>query len=107
MSSIALHFGPVVSLVSTFENPEQARHARAFALVSPDAWGRADWREPISAVLHPADLEACGVTIAAVLEAIAFFTATEGTVREVPIHATPAISAFVVKAAGYRAGPAS
>lgn len=106
LETITLHFGPTVTLEPRMEIP-CPKMFRAFALVSPDAWGRADWKEEIVAVLHPSDLDAAGVTLAEVEAAIVFYTATEANVRAVEVNAEPGVFAHVIKAPGYRRGPAA
>ncbi len=101
MKTVATKLGPVVS----YEAGSDIM-ARAFALVSPEAWGAADWKGPVSAVLHPDDLLALDVTIEQVSAAVAYYTATEATVRACPLFADPSVNAYIVKAAGYRMGPA-
>lgn len=105
---ISLAYGPTVSLVSpnaTELTDEQNAQFRAFALVCPQAWGRSDWKEQVSAVLTEADLEVAGVTIDAVCDAVRFYTATEPTVSKVATS-NPEVFALVVRADGYRRGPA-
>lgn len=99
MKTVATSFGPTV----TFSTRADV-HARAFALVCPEAWGRADWKEAVSAVLDAKDLEAADVTIEQVVDAVAFFTATEATVKH--LTTTQGAPCMVVFADGYRKGPA-
>lgn len=103
---VSLAYGPVIALPAPEEGctPKQARMRRAFALVSPEAWGRADWKEQVSAVLTDADLEVSGVTLAEVVEAVEFMTATPAAVSDHPT--TSGATVHVVRAPGYRRGPA-
>jgi hypothetical protein len=86
---------------------EQAMMQKAFELVTPEKWGAKDWRCAINAYVTAEELEKAGVTIAEVVEAIAFMTATEANVHEYNLaSATPGRKGFHVTAKGYRAGPA-
>lgn len=104
MDTLSMHFGPIVTLVS--EGTSSPDMFRAFALVDPTSWGMRDWKEPVSAVVHPDDLAAAGVTLEQVKDAVAFYTATEATVREAKT-AVPGVTAYIVTAIGYRNGPAN
>jgi hypothetical protein len=85
------------------ENARKVRMEAAFALVSPEKFGAKDWRCPIKAYVTYETLAAANVTIEEVKEAVAFFTATEATVKELP---GGPFAGYGVTAMGYRAGPA-
>jgi hypothetical protein len=84
----------------------QTMHA-AFELVSPEKFGAKDWRCAINAFVTISELRKAGVTIEDVAQAIAFMTATEASVSEpLGIAGKPGELGYVVRAKGYRAGPA-
>jgi hypothetical protein len=99
-NAIALTYGPEIET----SNIRGDRLGRAFALVCPKAWGRADWKEEIRAVLSDADLTAMGVTLADVSESVMHYTATALSIRET--STLKGERAYVVTAKGYRRGPA-
>jgi hypothetical protein len=108
-TNVALALGPTVTLVAAHaeeQTPEQRFMYRAFALVCPKAWGKADWKEPVNAVLTNADLDVAGVTLADVCKAVEFFTATTARVTYSTVHATGE-PAYIIRAVGYRRGPAA
>lgn len=87
----------------------QAKMHAAFDLVK----SKSDWKKPIAKVVAGFELAAAGVTIEDVKEAVAFFTATEADVVPTTVlahHKDGMVCfeapAFLVNAAGYRAGPA-
>jgi len=100
LASIKLELGPTVTFAPAPEHfdADQILMSRAFDLVSPAIWGAADWRAPVLAVLTDADLTAAGVTLEQVTAAVEFFTATKATVVTTNAH--------IIRAEGYRAGPA-
>ena len=105
MGTIQLTLGPAVQINAVAgHTPEQAYMNKAFALVSPEFWGKADWRSAISAVLTNADLEAVGVSLADVADAIEFFTATKASVTYSSTLGGEPV--YIVRAAGFRNGPA-
>ena len=106
MSILKLHFGPTVTLVAPNHVPTHPKMYRAFALVSPDSWGKKDWKEAITAVIHPVDLENAGVSLEEVLESIEFYTATKAAAEFIPVHGEPGVNAYVIRADGYRKGEA-
>lgn len=71
------------------------------------------WRDQIDALVTDSDLEAAGVTIEQVAEAVAHFTATDARIerfecigsRQGESFAEPQ-PGYLVQAIGYRAGPA-
>ena len=99
--------GPVVSF-ETIEGhtAEQAHMHRAFALVCPSHWNvSGDWKDEVRAVITDADLEAVGVTLQDVAKSVSFFTATESYTQ--PLQTLKGETVYVVRAKGYRAGPAA
>lgn len=97
----------------TITRAEQATLKRAFDLVCPTLVAKAlakrggitparaalaTWRDAIAARVSQKQLDAASVTIEQVVEAVAFYTATEATVREA------LGGGFIVQADGYRAG---
>lgn len=88
-----------------YRTPEQERMNRAFELVCPTKFGGTDWRSPINAFVAEKELTETGVTLDEVKEAVAFMTATEAHVS-VPISMAEGGIGYLVRAKGYRAGPA-
>lgn len=106
MTKIKLTVGPEITFAAVLGcTPEQNYMQKAFALVCPSAWGKGDWEGAVSAVLTNADLAAVGVTLQDVVEAVLFMTATEATVRRSQM--LNGELAYIIQAAGYRAGPAN
>jgi hypothetical protein len=64
---------------------------------------RQDWRGPIRAEVRPGNRNAA--LVRKIVAAVAFFTATDATVREIR-DGNGKVLYFEVTAAGYRAGPA-
>lgn len=104
-----LSLGPEVTLVQhDGQTEQQNRMNLAFSLVSPEYWGAArglDWKDQINAVLVEEDLKTAGVTIQEVVDSVEFMTATKATLRESTVHLTNE-KAYIIKADGYRRGPA-
>lgn len=73
-------------------------YREAFDLVAP----KGDWKGPIDATVSVSKLKEMGITVAHLVEAIEFYTATEAKVTA-PEEAGDLL---FVRAAGYRAGPA-
>ncbi|BAQ84330.1 hypothetical protein [uncultured Mediterranean phage uvMED] len=69
----------------------------AFGIVEPSS----DWRHPILSVFSHSALTNAGVTLADVIEAVGYFTATVPTVIEDEWDGSITVSAI-----GYRDGPA-
>jgi hypothetical protein len=76
----------------------QARMQKAFNLVAPAS----HWKDRIDATVRVRDLDAAGLRIDDVREAVVHFTATVPTIT----HHRFVPNAYKVDAAGYRAGPA-
>lgn len=74
----------------------QARLTKAFDLVCDHG----DWKRPIDALVFDMDLDAVGLTVEDVREAVIHFTAT------VPVVRHPSFACWRFTAIGYRAGPA-
>lgn len=105
VKTLKLALGPVVTILEVRgATPEQVYMHRAFALVAPEVWGAGDWRGPVSAVLLNEDLDAAGVSLADVCDAVQFFTATPASVTySSTLKGEPA---YIIRAVGYRRGPA-
>jgi hypothetical protein len=84
---------------------EREKAKRAFEMVDPGKRGL-DWRSPINAFVTVAELEAAGLGIEDVKEAVAFFTATEATATRHDLRNVWGPDCWHVTALGYRAGPA-
>jgi hypothetical protein len=81
-------------------------HEAAFALVDPSRNScLRSWKDQIAAVVTDRELEAAGVTIEQVNDAIEFFTATTALTTREKIG-TGAEPGYLILADGYRAGPA-
>ena len=83
---------------NTNYNAMQKKMETAFSLVDPSKVRGAHWKDAIAAYLTPHQLTTAGLTLGDVLEAIAYFTGTEGKVHEVG-------GFLYVTAPGYWAGP--
>lgn len=73
-----------------------AKMVAAFDIVEPAG----DWRDPIFSTTSHAECAAAGVTLADVLEAVEYFTATVAKVAE------DDFGLVTISAVGYRNGPA-
>lgn len=104
-TTITLTYGPTTTLPDPIGNEQKDLMDRAFALVSPEVWGRGDWKETVSAVLSNADLAAANVTLDDVVASVEFMTATKATVTNTTN--TKSECAYIVRADGYRRGPAN
>lgn len=87
-------------------DPHGTTMARAFALVAPEKFGARDWREPVNAWVTARELDAAGVSIDAVREAVEYFTATEASVSAAIAGRSGGGIGYLVRALGYRRGPA-
>ena len=92
-------------LLGTEDVMEKAKMDKAFELVDPAKRGARDWKERISAWVREHELEAAGLTIEEVAEAVVFFTATEPKVEKMTMYDGTGYG-FYVTAKGSRAGPA-
>lgn len=77
----------------------QQRMTAAFNLVANET----DWKKPVLALVSNKMLQAAGLSIEDVAEAVAFFTATVAKVTPAGTSDGPG---YFVTAVGYRAGPA-
>lgn len=79
---------------------EKARRDAVWALVAP----KSDWRARIQAFVSADVYRHEGLTLREITDVIAFFTATEATFETVSHEGL--FCGYVVKADGYRMGPA-
>jgi hypothetical protein len=82
----------------------QEKMDKAFGFVDPVKRGRKDWKEQILAWVPAEELEAAGLTIADVEEAVRFYTATEPKTERLEVFGGG--HGYYVEAKGYRRGPA-
>lgn len=92
------------------------RHANELAergMISREAASQKNWKDEIVSVVSQIELDEAGVTIEQVQEAIVYMTATAATVQPVTIkgeawvtYLGSGIRGFLVRAPGYRQGPA-
>lgn len=102
-------------MTTAFDLVCPGKHARELAargMISPEIAERFTWRERIAATVLEEDLDAAGLTLADVIEAVEFFTATSPTVEEANVASEAWVSfitprrGFLILADGYRLGPA-
>src|SRR5262245_34015197 len=114
-------------MATDFQTDHEATMRRAWTLVCPRTHAlelakrglisekiaqKVSWKDQISAMVTDEMLNAAGVTVEQVLEAIEFYTATEATAAREEIvglawekYATPR-PGWLIQADGYYAGPA-
>ena len=100
---------------TAFELVCPAKHAVALAkagLISAACAATVTWKAPIGALILDVEIEAAGLTIDDVRDAIEFYTATKATTRRAPIGKRSGQCdgegrmGYLVTAEGYAKGPA-
>lgn len=120
--ALVMGMNEIAAILAASKTPHQERMERAFALVSPDLHakrlgyasselGLVSWKDPIAALVPQSELDASGVTIQDVAEAVEFFTATTASITAEKIGRIGSrdfrgAPGFLVLADGYCMGPA-
>lgn len=115
MNTIDITAATEAKFHKAFELVCPAAHAAKCAevgLITAEQAAQVDWKSAIVTAVLVEDLDAAGVTIGDVAEAIEFFTATTATVEAARVAGRPwehfldERAGFLVQADGYRRGPA-